>query len=250
MEIASAHKLCVIEDAAEAHGAECGGRKAGGIGDVSCFSFYANKIITTGEGGMVLTNRDDLADRARMLKDQAYSREKRFLHTEVGFNYRMTNVQAAIGLAQVEKIDQLVEKRRRNAALYQMLLDDVEGVQLPVEKAWAKNVYWMYCVVVQDGFGIGRDELAEKLKARGIDTRPFFIPMHRQPSFNKLGLFTNEAYPVSEDISMRGLYLPSGSALTSSQIEEVCATLKRIGEAAAKQRSVPRRKQELTTPLS
>jgi len=232
MESARKRKLCVVEDAAEVHGAEYKGRRAGGIGDVGCFSFYANKMITTGEGGMIVTNRDDVADRARRLKDQAYSREKRFLHTEIGFNYRMTNIQAAIGLAQLERIDEFVERRRRNASIYNSLLKDVKGVRLPPEKPWAKNVYWMYSIVIEDEFGMSRDELAAKLKENGVDTRAFFIPMHQQPAFAQLGLFRGESFPVAEDISRRGLYLPSGSGLKKEEIEQVCATLKKVRESA------------------
>ena len=234
MESARKRKLCVVEDAAEVHGAEYKGRRAGGIGDVGCFSFYANKMITTGEGGMIVTNRDDVADRARRLKDQAYSREKRFLHTEIGFNYRMTNIQAAIGLAQLERIDEFVERRRRNASIYNSLLKDVKGVRLPPEKPWAKNVYWMYSIVIEDEFGMSRDELAAKLKENGVDTRAFFIPMHQQPAFAQLGLFRGESFPVAEDISRRGLYLPSGSGLKKEEIEQVCATLKKVRESATR----------------
>jgi perosamine synthetase len=228
METAGKRSLHVIEDAAEAHGAEYKGRRAGGIGAVGCFSFYANKIITTGEGGMLVTNLQDIAERARRLKDQAYSPEKRFLHTDVGFNYRMTNIQAAIGLAQLEQIDDLVQRRIQNAGLYDSLLKDVEGIRLPPRQHWAKNVYWMYSILVEDAFGMSRDDLSARLKEQGIDSRAFFIPMHHQPAFQNLGLFSGESYPVSEEISKRGMYLPSGSGLKAEQIEQVCAVLKRI----------------------
>ena len=226
MDIARKYKLYVIEDAAEAHGAEYKGKKAGSIGDVSCFSFYANKIITTGEGGMIVTSDDNVADRARRLKDQAFSKERRFLHTEIGFNYRMTNIQAAIGLAQLENIERLVEARRKNAALYNKLLNGIPGVTLPKEKKWAKNVYWMYSIVIEDEFGKSRDELMAFLKQKGVDTRTFFIPMHVQPAFRSMGLFEGERYPVSERLGERGLYLPSGSGLTAEQIQTVCAAMK------------------------
>lgn len=233
LDIAKKYHLYVVEDAAEAHGAEYKGRKVGGIGDVGCFSFYANKIITTGEGGMVVTNREEVAERARRLKDQAYSREKRFLHTDLGFNYRMTNIQAAIGLAQLERADELVERRRKNARLYTQLLTGVEGIRLPIQKEWAKNVYWMYCTLIEDGFATSRDELQVRLKDDGIDTRAFFIPMHQQPAFENLGLFNGESYPVSEDISRRGMYLPSGSGLKEEEIERVCTTLQCIRQSLA-----------------
>ncbi len=228
MRIAQKHHLWVVEDAAEAHGAEYRGNKAGGIGDVNCFSFYANKIITTGEGGMVVTNDAEIAERARSLKDLAHSKVKRFLHTDIAFNYRMTNIQAAIGLAQFEKIDELIERRRSHAHLYDSLLKDIEGVRLPPEKEWAKNVYWMYGILVEDSFGISRDELMERLKGKGIETRVFFIPVHQQPAFQKLNLFQSESYPVAEGLSQKGLYLPSGSGLREAEIQEVCRIIREI----------------------
>jgi perosamine synthetase len=228
LEIARKHRLYVIEDAAEAHGAEYKKKKVGGIADVGCFSFYANKIITTGEGGMIVTNKEEVEEKARRLKDQAYSPQKRFLHTELGFNYRMTNIQAALGLAQLERIEELVERRRRNARLYNELLKGVEGIRLPSQKSWAKNVYWMYCILIEDEFGMSRDELQVKLKQEGIDSRAFFIPMHQQPAFKNSGLFGGESHTVSEEISRKGMYLPSGSGLKEEEIAQVCATLKKI----------------------
>lgn len=228
MKIAQRHNLYVIEDAAEAHGAEYKGKKAGGIGHVNCFSFYANKIITTGEGGMVVTNNAKIAERAMSLKDLAHSKQKRFLHTDIAFNYRMTNIQAAIGLAQFERIDELVERRRANAYLYNSLLKDIEEVRLPPEKEWAKNVYWMYSILIEDGFGLSRDELMERLKEKGIETRAFFIPVHQQPAFQKMNLFQDESYPVAEELSRKGLYLPSGSGLRKAEIQEVCMIIREI----------------------
>jgi perosamine synthetase len=228
MEIARRHNLYVIEDAAEAHGAEYKGRKAGSFGDINCFSFYANKIITTGEGGMVVTNNEKLAAQARRLKDLAHSPAKRFLHDDVGYNYRITNIQAAIGLAQFEMIDKYVEMRRNNARLYNERLKDVRGITIPAEKEWAKNVYWMYSILVQDDFGCSRDVFTAKLKENAIDTRTFFIPVHQQPVFQEKGLFRNEKYPVAEKISLQGLYLPSSSGLKKEDIDFVCETIKRI----------------------
>jgi len=226
MDIARKHRLYVVEDAAEAHGATYKGKMAGGIGDVGCFSFYANKIITTGEGGMIVTSDEKVADRARRFKDQAFSRERRFLHTDIGFNYRMTNIQAAIGLAQLENIDRFVEMRRKNAQLYNRLLKGVPGVTLPVEKKWAKNVYWMYSIVIENEFGMSRDDLMAFLRQKGVDTRTFFIPMNVQPAFKNMGLFEGEHYPVSEMLAERGLYLPSGSGLTEEQISTVCEAVR------------------------
>jgi perosamine synthetase len=217
-ELAEDHHVVVVEDAAEAHGAEYRGRRTGGIGQMGCFSFYANKIITTGEGGMVVTRDPALAARARALKDLAFDPEKRFLHTDVGFNYRMTNVQAAIGLAQLERIDTFVAARRANAARYTALLRDLPGLRLPVEKPWARNVYWMYGIVAGKGAPVSRDRLSSLLAARGVETRTFFVPVHRQPVCLQRGLFRGERYPVAEELGENGLYLPSGSGLTSGEI--------------------------------
>ncbi len=228
MKIARKYNLRVVEDAAEVHGAEYKGRKAGGIGNINCFSFFANKIITTGEGGMVVTSDEKIAEKARSLKDLAHSKGRRFLHTDLAFNYRMTNIQAAIGLAQLERIDELVEMRRHNAHLYSNLLKDIKGLKLPVEKEWAKNVYWMYSIQITDEFGMSRDELMERLREKEVDTRTFFIPMHHQPVFRDMGLFEGERYPVAEKLAERGLYLPSSSGLTHNQIEYVCTMIKEI----------------------
>ncbi|HVP24731.1 MAG TPA: DegT/DnrJ/EryC1/StrS family aminotransferase [Methanomicrobiales archaeon] len=231
LEIAEDHDLRVVEDAAEAHGALCRGRKAGGIGDCGCFSFYANKIITTGEGGMVVTGDPGIAERARSLKDLAFQKDRRFLHTELGFNYRMTNIEAAIGLAQLDRIDEFVEMRRAHAALYNRLLKGVPGIQFPVERSWARNVYWMYSIVVTNEFGMSRETLMDGLATRGIETRTFFVPVHEQPVCTGMGLFAGEHYPVAEDIGRRGLYLPSGSGLTNDEIAYVCTAIREIQES-------------------
>jgi perosamine synthetase len=227
LEIAEEHDLYVIEDAAEAHGAEYKGKKVGCLGDVGCFSFYANKIITTGEGGMMVTNNDKIAKKARMLKDLAHSEERRFLHKLVGFNYRMTNIQAAIGLAQLQKIEKFIEMRRNNAKLYNSFLKDIKGITLPPEEKWAKNVYWMYSILIEDDFGISRDEVMAELKKRGIETRSFFIPMHRQPVFKDMKSSKGN-FPIADELSRKGLYLPSSSSLTRQQILHVVKSLKEI----------------------
>jgi perosamine synthetase len=232
MDIAKRRNLVVVEDAAEAHGAEYKGKRVGGIGQLSCFSFYANKIVTTGEGGMIVTNDAQIAERARRLKDQAFSPQRRFLHTNVGFNYRMTNVQAAIGLAQMESIDRFVEMRRKNASLYSAGLKDIPGITLPQERKWAKNVYWMFGIMTDDKLGITRDSLMQRLKEKGVDTRTFFIPMHVQPAFLNMGLFKGESYPVATELSDRGLYLPSGSGLKSEEIDYICTCLRSIASGA------------------
>ncbi len=225
--IADEHDLLVIEDAAEAHGAEYKGKRTGSLGDMGCFSFYANKIITTGEGGIVTTNNENLAKRLKLLRNHAFGKP-RFIHTDLGFNYRMTNIQAAIGLAQMEKADMLVESRINNANLYTKLLKNIEGITLPVQKEWAKNVYWMYGIVIEDEFGKPADKVRKLLLEKGIDTRQFFIPMHKQPCYQKEDeRFPNieGKYPVSDSLGKNGFYIPSSSSLTKEQIEKVVETI-------------------------
>jgi perosamine synthetase len=220
LDVARRRGLWVLEDAAEAHGATYRGQPAGSIGQAASFSFYANKIITTGEGGMVTTNDPEIARLARRLRDHAFSDERHFWHKYVGFNYRMTNMQAAVGLAQTERLEELVRIRRDNAARYSAQLKRIPGLTLPVERPWARNVYWMYGVVVEDGFGISRDELRRRLARRGIETRTFFIPIHLQPIYYEL--FRGQRFPVAEELCRRGLYLPSGATLTEAEVAYVC----------------------------
>ena len=226
--IAERHGLAVIEDAAEAHGAEAHGRRVGGIGTMGCFSFYANKIITTGEGGMVVTSDAELAERLRSLRNLAFRRNRRFLHTEIGHNYRLTNLQAAVGVAQIERIDTHIEKKRWMAQAYQRHLGQIAGIRLPVEREWAKNVYWMYGVVLDDDVDFNAVGFAQRLRERGVDTRPFFLGMHEQPVLKERGLFASERYPVSERIAERGLYLPSGLTLTQDQVDRVADAVRHV----------------------
>jgi perosamine synthetase len=228
MDIASKYNLYVVEDAAEVHGAEYKGRKAGSIGDMGCFSFYANKVITTGEGGMIVTSNKEMAERANRLKDLAHSPEKRYSHTDIGFNYRMTNIQAGMGLAQLENIEKYIEMRRENASFYNNYLGELRGITLPAEAEWAKNIYWMYAIVLQDEFGLSRDRLMEELAKKDIETRAFFIPMHFQPCFKDMGLFEGETYPIAEDLGNRGIFLPSSTGLTLEQKTYVCDSIKEI----------------------
>lgn len=227
LELAKKHKLFVIEDAAEAHGALYKNRKAGSLSDAACFSFYANKMITTGEGGMVVTNHDGIAEKAKLLRNHAFG-VPRFVHNEIGFNYRMTNIQAAIGCAQMEKIDEFVEARRKHAELYTQLLKDESSLVLPVEEPWAKNVYWMYGILIKEDFGRSKDEVMAELAKIGIETRSFFMPVHMQPAYRNNPYYSKTVsgnYPVSEMLWNKGLYLPSGSGLTDAQIKEICEKL-------------------------
>jgi perosamine synthetase len=226
LDLARRYDLVVIEDAAEAHGAEYKGRRCGGLGDLSCFSFYANKIVTTGEGGMVLTNDPDHAERARALRNLCFRAGRRFYHTELGHNFRLTNLQAALGVAQVERIAELVERKRRIGAAYTERLRDLEALVLPVEEVWAKNVYWMYGTVIREETGLDAVALAARLQERGVETRPFFLGMHEQPVLRDRGLYHGERYPVAEWLARQGLYLPSGLSVTDAQIDTVCRAVR------------------------
>ena len=233
IEIAEKHNLEIIEDCCQAHGAEYKGKKIGSLGDLACFSFYSNKIITTGEGGIVVTNNEKFAEKARLLRNHAFTKP-RFLHHELGFNYRMTNIQAAIGLAQTENADKLLNARIKNANIYNKLLKDVPGIILPPKKDWAKNVYWMYGIIIKDDFGINATTLREELKKAEIDTRSFFIGMHNQPMFQNTKRHNNPDisgdFANSEYLEKRGLYLPSSSSLTESQINQVVNAIISIQE--------------------
>lgn len=231
LELADRHGLAVIEDAAEAHGAEYlsgrdtpqpDWRRCGSFGTLSCFSFYANKLITTGEGGMVLTDDLELAEKSRSLRNLCFQPERRFYHEELGFNFRLTNMQAALGLPQVQRIDKIVEHKRWMGREYTQCLKDIQSLQLPTEESWARSVYWMYGLVLDEEAGMDASEFAQRLRDRGIDTRPFFLGLHEQPVFHKRGLFKSERYPVAERIARQGLYLPSGLTLTEEQLSQVC----------------------------
>ena len=219
--IADAHNLLLLEDAAEAHGAQYKGQRVGGLSDAAIFSFYGNKIITTGEGGILVTDNEEWAKRAFFLENQGRYSDNPYWHPEIGFNYRMTNVQAAIGLAQLERIDDMLAIRRRNAAHYNQRLAETPGLTLPPQMAWAENVYWMYSVIIEDEFGLTRDEVQARLREAGIETRPFFYPLHTLPMYN-----TGQSLPIAEDLGRRGLNLPSGATLTAEQIDFVCDTLR------------------------
>ena len=226
IETAHRHGIYVVEDAAEAQGAEYKGRKAGSLADVGCFSFFANKLITTGEGGMLVMKDEDVDSRARLLRDMAFARHsvRKFVHSRVGYNYRLTNVQAAIGLAQLERIDEFISIRRKNAQTYRALLGEIGGIKLPPELPYARNVYWMYSVLVDKGkYGLSRDDLVRRLGNYRIETRPFFTPIHQQPAYAELG--REASYPLSEFLSATGLNLPSGNTLTEEQIEYVSSKI-------------------------
>lgn len=226
LELAEKYRLLIIEDAAEMLGQTYNGYPCGSFGDISTMSFYPNKHVTTGEGGMVLTNDDALAEKCRSLRNLCFQAKKRFIHEELGWNFRMTNLQAALGIAQLEQLDMFVTKKRKMGQKYTELLSDIKSIDLPVQKTdYAENIYWVYGIVLKDELPFDAEEVMKRLNEKGIGTRPFFWPMHEQPVFRKMGLFEGESYPVAERISRRGFYIPSGLALTESQINEVSGVL-------------------------
>jgi len=226
MKIARRHHLTVIEDCAESHGAKCRGRMTGSFGDMGCFSFYANKVITTGEGGMVVTNNENLAKRLHLLRNLGFT-TPRFWHEVAGYNFRMTGYQAAMGLVQLGKIDQIIAEKRRVAQTYSRNLQSIPGIQLPVELEWAFNVYWMYAVVVKPEFGLTRDELAKALWADGIETRTFFCPMNQQPFLKSQPGFRAVPCPVADRLWETGLYLPSTWNLSDAVIGRIAESLRK-----------------------
>ena len=229
LDLAEKHGLQIIEDAAEAHGQTYQGMPCGSFGDVSTFSFYPNKHVTTGEGGMILTDSEQLAERCQSLRNLCFQPEKRFVHDELGWNFRMSNLQAAVGVAQLERLDEFVQIKRRMGARYTDLLEGTRGIQLPLERTdFANNIYWVYGLVLDNDVPFDAGEAMARLAKLGIGTRPFFWPMHEQPVFRKMGLFSAERHPVAERIARRGFYLPSGLALTNEQIDQVAEAVKGV----------------------
>lgn len=220
--IAKEYNLFVVEDAAEAHGAEVNGKKVGKLSDAGVFSFYGNKIITSGEGGMITTDDEELYKKMRYLRDHAMSKDKRYWHTEIGFNYRMTNLQAALGVAQFERIDELLAKKKKIFEWYQDGLKDIKGIRLNHQATWAKNVYWLVCLELDDYTESQRDEFIQKLKTQNIDSRPYFYPVSDMP------LYDDADTPVSHKIFQRGLNLPSYFDITKEQVEYVCENVKKL----------------------
>jgi perosamine synthetase len=225
LSVARKHKLYVIEDCAQAHGATYKGRKVGGLGDIGSFSFYANKVITTGEGGMITLNDKSLADRARSLKSLAFGASNKFMHHDIGYNYRMTNLQAAIGHAQFGKIETIIAAKRKVAARYHAILRDRSELELPVEKEYARNVYWMYHILVRGIDAEGRGKIMRRLADDGIETRENFVPYNMQEIFIKQGLTRREDCPIANDLGQRGFYLPSSPKISDEDITYVCDRL-------------------------
>jgi perosamine synthetase len=234
-EIARKHNLALIEDCAESHGATFHGRKTGSFGEMGCFSFYANKIITTGEGGMIVTNKAKLAEKLKLLRNLAFT-TPRFRHEFAGYNFRMTGYQAAMGLTQCKKIETIIAAKIRVAKTYDRFLRSVRGLQLPAPVNRGRHVYWMYGVVVQPEFGITRDDLQERLREAGIDTRTFFCPMNLQPALQKQRGYRQVDCPVAESLWNNGFYLPSSATLSEKTIQRIAKEIVRI--AATKKTKV------------
>jgi perosamine synthetase len=225
--LARQHGLKVIEDAAEVIGQTYRGRPCGSFGDISTFSFYPNKHVTTGEGGMIVTDDAALAERCRGLRNLCFKPEQRFVHDELGWNFRLTNLQAALGVAQLERLDRSVSIKRRMGTRYTELLKGTRGIQLPVTRTpYADNVYWVYGLVLEDGVPFDAREAMARLAKSGIGTRPFFWPMHEQPVFRRMGLFAGERYPAAERVARRGFYIPSGMALIDAQMRRTAQAVK------------------------
>ncbi len=223
------YDLKLIEDSAEMIGQTYNGRKCGSFGDISTVSFYSNKHITTGEGGMILTDNENIAKRCKELRNLCFTEGNRFVHERLGWNLRMTNIQAALGVAQLEKLDEFLEKKRWIGKIYNEQFSELSIVQLPLrETEYAKNIYWVYGLVLDDSLKFDAKEVIVNLTKNGIGCRPFFYPMHQQPVFLNQGLFKNESYPVAERLYKKGFYLPSGLSLNEDQIISVSNSLKNI----------------------
>lgn len=227
LDIAREHSLYIIEDATESLGALYKNKPVGTIGDIGCFSFNGNKLITTGAGGMLVTNNEELGDKAKFLSTQAkvINENKSFYHPEIGYNFRMPNILAAMGCAQLENIDEYIKKKKDNAMFYNKLLKNVKGITLPIEKEWARNVHWLYSIVVEDEYGVSRDELLKILAENEIESRPFFMPIHKMPPYINC---KHGDLSITEELSLKGLNLPSSVGLKENEIEKICSVIIKI----------------------
>ncbi len=231
LDLARRYGLKIIEDAAEMHGQTYKGKPCGSFGDISTFSFYPNKHVTTGEGGMVVTDDGELAERCRSLRNLCFRKDVRYVHDEISDNYRFTNLQAAVGLAQLERLDEFIERKRIMGSYYTEKLRGIDGLQLPIEKTdYADNIYWVYGLVLDRNIQTDNKGVQKILAEEGIGTRTFFWCMHEQPVYTKAGLFQGEAYPNAEYLARKGFYIPSGLALTEEQMEYVVDKVKRMME--------------------
>lgn len=227
--IADRHGLIIIEDAAEMIGQTYNDKPCGSFGEVSTFSFYPNKHVTTGEGGMVLTNDEHLAERCRAFRNLCFQTERRFVHEELGWNFRMSNLHAALGLAQLEQLDCHIKRKRWMGSQYRKRLSAVQGLKLPLAECdYAENIYWVFGIQIEDDVTVDANHVMRELRSRGIGSRPFFWCMHEQPVFFRMGLFKEQRHPVAETMARRGLYLPSSATLTEAQIDRVAKAVSEI----------------------
>ncbi len=227
--LAKKYHLKVIEDAAEMHGQTYKGKPCGSFGDISTFSFYPNKHITTGEGGMVVTNDENLAERCRMLRNLCFKKDVRYVHDEISDNYRFTNLQAAVGLAQLERLETFVKRKRDMGRYYTEALKGVKGLQLPIVRTEdAENIYWVYGLLLDKDIPADNRTVQRLLAEEGVGARTFFWCMHEQPVYQKQGLFQNESYPNAEYLARKGFYIPSGLALTQEQMEHVVCKVRKV----------------------
>tara|TARA_Y100000590_G_C15683210_1_gene1000605 strand:- start:296 stop:1423 length:1128 start_codon:yes stop_codon:yes gene_type:complete len=232
LKIAKKYNLKIIEDCAEAHGVEYKGRKVGSIGDIGAFSFYANKTFTCGEGGMVVTNSKKLAEKAKSLKNLSYGKVNRFLHEDIGFNYRLPNISAALGLGQFLQRDKIFSEKKRIYARYKNNLKNTKGINIPIIKNWTTNyIMWVFNLYLDDEFPISRDELVKKLDNEKIETRNAFVPINKQKILiKKYDLYNENECPNANYIMDNGLYLPSGNNITNSEIDFICNKIKKISK--------------------
>lgn len=221
MQIAEKHGLYVIEDATESLGSLYKGKHAGTIGHIGCFSFNGNKLITTGAGGMLVSDNERLGSRAKYLSNQTktVTESGGYYHEEAGYNYRMPNTLAAMGLAQLENIDSYIEIKRQNAQYYSDLLKDIAGVTLPVQKEWARNVFWLYSALIEDEYALARDGLIQRFRENQIETRPFFIPVHSMPPYKQC---RHGDLSITDELALKGINLPSSVGLKKMEIERIC----------------------------
>ena len=229
LKIAKKYRIKIIEDAAEVLGLRYKKKECGSFGDVSTFSFYANKHITTGEGGMIVTNSKEIAERCMSLRNICFNNERRFLHYELGWNYRLTNLQSAVGIAQLERLNKFILKKRSIGKYYSKKLSDIDAFNLPLDSTkYAKNIYWIYGIVLKKRSKFKVNKIMKELKKYKIETRNFFWPLHKQPVLKKMGFFKKMKLPISEHLSKNGFYLPSGLSLTLKQQNYVIQTIKKI----------------------
>ena len=229
LELAKKYNLKIIEDAAEMHGQTYYGKPCGSFGDISIFSFYPNKHITTGEGGMVVTDNEELAERCRLIRNLCFRKDVRYIHDEISDNYRFTNLQAAVGLAQLERLDEFVIKKREMGKYYTKNLKNIDGLILPIERTeYADNIYWVYGLVLQKDIQVDNKTVQKLLAEEGVASRTFFWCMHEQPVFQKKRLFQGETYSNAEYLARKGFYIPSGLAISRDQMDKVISGVQKV----------------------